>query len=456
MKFFILVSLSLLTAVQIHTQSVGINNSGGLPDPNAILDIEAADKGVLFPRTTPSNIVSPVDGLIIYDTTEHVFKYYDGLEWQSVLNMSTNQFWFADQDGDGYGFPFNVIYSPIAPENYVANNDDCDDTDSATNPEGNEICDDIDNDCDTLIDDADPDITGQLTFYIDSDGDGYGNMSVDTLTCDQPVGYVSNSDDCNDSNPGINPDATEECDGIDNDCDGLIDDEDPSVNGILVYPDMDGDQFGDGSATPDTVCIIPPDYADNNFDCDDSNPNINPLAPELCDGIDNDCDPTTEGNDEPLLGTPCDGPDTDLCEEGVYVCNAGSLECDDMTGDNIEICDDGIDNDCDGQIDCPPGFTCCNNECVDTQENINHCGNCNTPCDDGFSCTIDFCEFGNCEIQIEIGHCFINNTCYMDGDPNPVNECQFCDADNNQTDWTPVANGQPCAGGNCLDGICTP
>jgi hypothetical protein len=76
---------------------------------------------------------------------------------------------------------------------------------------------------------------------------------------------------------------------------------------------------------------------------------------ELCDGVDNDCDPMTpDGADEPTLGDMCDGPDTDLCIEGTMVCDTSTgmigLTCSDTTGDNLDRCDGG-DYDCDGAID---------------------------------------------------------------------------------------------------------
>ena len=73
--------------------------------------------------------------------------------------------------------------------------------------------------------------------------------------------------------------------------------------------------------------------------------------PELCDGIDNDCDPNTpDGADEPTLGNGCDGGDSDLCNEGVIACGGGVLACNDATGDSLEVCD-GADNDCDLETD---------------------------------------------------------------------------------------------------------
>jgi len=74
-------------------------------------------------------------------------------------------------------------------------------------------------------------------------------------------------------------------------------------------------------------------------------------SPDLCDGVDNDCNPATaDGSGETWLGDACDGADSDLCEEGVYECMSGSQSCTDITGDDLEICD-ALDNDCDGSTD---------------------------------------------------------------------------------------------------------
>jgi hypothetical protein len=110
---------------------------------------------------------------------------------------------WVDADGDGY----------------VADQD-CDDQDPASFPGGTEYCDGADNDCDGVVDDNAMDT---MAWYADNDGDGYGNALDHQLSCRQPSGRVSDARDCDDNDASIHPDASESADGIDNDCDGAID-----------------------------------------------------------------------------------------------------------------------------------------------------------------------------------------------------------------------------------------
>ncbi|QQS64300.1 MAG: putative metal-binding motif-containing protein [Chitinophagaceae bacterium] len=98
-----------------------------------------------------------------------------------------------------------------APIGFVTNSGDCDDSNPAINPGATEVCDGLDNNCDGQIDEG-----VKTTFYADADGDGYGNAANTTMACTAPIGFVTNSGDCDDINPAINPGATEVCDGLDN------------------------------------------------------------------------------------------------------------------------------------------------------------------------------------------------------------------------------------------------
>ena len=144
--FFIVIFCVLSFFAYSQNNNVAINNDGSAPNPSAILDVNSPDKGVLLPRTDTSGITSPVKSMMIYDTLSNCFMYYSGVQWLSILYEGTYQFYFADKDGDGSGYPFNVIYAPSPPEFYVANNKDCDDTNSTVNHTADEICDFIDND----------------------------------------------------------------------------------------------------------------------------------------------------------------------------------------------------------------------------------------------------------------------------------------------------------------------
>lgn len=106
-----------------------------------------------------------------------------------------------DNDGDGYDFDV-----------------DCDDTNPDINPGATEICNLEDDNCDGNIDEG-----VMTTYYADADGDGYGDAASTILGCFPPDGYVENSTDCNDADAAVNPGASEICNGMDDNCDGNID-----------------------------------------------------------------------------------------------------------------------------------------------------------------------------------------------------------------------------------------
>ncbi len=156
----------------------------------------------------------------------------------------------GDLDGDGF-------------ENDV----DCDDSDPSIHPGAIEICDGKDNDCDNSIDE------GLLnTYYLDNDGDLYGDANVQVEMCSLPQGYVLDNQDCDDSDAEVNPGETEILDnGKDDDCNPL------TLDTII---DNDDDGYNSGE------------------DCDDNDPTVNPGKIEILNnGKDDDCNPLTPDSD---------------------------------------------------------------------------------------------------------------------------------------------------------------
>ena len=167
---------------------------------------------------------------------------------------------------------------------------DCDDGNAAISPGAEETCNGVDDDCDGGID---TDATAALTWFMDADGDGFGDRAARVVACEQPAGAVDNGTDCNDASNSAFPGAPEICDGADDDCDGRVD-EAGATGGPTWYADTDEDGFGDASS-PVSACEMPPGYVADLTDCDDSLASVNPLATETCNGIDDDCDATVDG-----------------------------------------------------------------------------------------------------------------------------------------------------------------
>jgi len=191
---------------------------------------------------------------------------------------------------------------------------DCDDENPAVNPGAEEIpCNDIDENCD-----------GESLTDIDEDGDGaYLN------------GYCG-PPDCDDENPIVYPGAPELCDGIDNDCDEVIDEGDVCKPSCI---DNDLDGYGEN-------CEL-------GTDCNDNDPLINPAMPELCNGTDDNCNDEID-EDLPLITSYSGNPETKnigVCKEEILVCEGGVYKIDQeqvLPSDEIFDC---LDNNCDGKID---------------------------------------------------------------------------------------------------------
>ena len=184
-------------------------------------------------------------------------------------------------------------------------------------------------------------------------GDGGAVTAVDV----DADGFASDID-CDDTNPAINPAAAELCDGVDNDCDGSVDE---GLTGAY-YVDEDEDGYGDPTSIVE-ACEQTRGLADNPDDCDDSNLLVHPAADELCNGIDDDCDLEVDEADAKDAATWYRDQDEDgygdaadvvvSCEapEG-YIDRAS--DCDDLVAtthpEADELCN-GVDDDCDLHVD---------------------------------------------------------------------------------------------------------
>jgi len=147
-----------------------------------------------------------------------------------------------------------------------------------------EICDEIDNDCDGAIDDEDDnlDYTSAHTWWLDNDGDRFGDPEHPVEACDKPDNTASNDQDCDDERDDINPDADETCDGLDNDCDGQTDRDDLDVllseSDAICFPDVDQDTYGANDSDGFLACECLDGEAERDGDCDEDEPLANPDA----------------------------------------------------------------------------------------------------------------------------------------------------------------------------------
>jgi uncharacterized protein (TIGR03382 family) len=303
-------------------------------------------------------------------TTDEDCDGIDGLQELGVVDGTT---FYVDDDGDGHGDPLRAVQACSAFTGLSVSADDCDDTDATVYPGAADTCGDA---ADTDCSGADGTPAEEALYHPDLDRDGFGDREdVGTRGCESPPGgpWVVDDTDCDDTSSYVRPGAAEVCDGVDQDCDDLVDDLD-GVPEVTWFRDVDNDGFGDGDQAQTTSCGQPPGFVDRAGDCDDDERDVNPEAAEVCNGVDDDCDERVDLDDDTVEGTVLGWKDVDgdsfggcpaagdcdgqpLCELGevdgvMFVGNADDCfdEAADVSPTSAEVPGNTVDENCDGKV----------------------------------------------------------------------------------------------------------
>lgn len=260
-----------------------------------------------------------------------------------------------DVDGDGHGAAAGWVRSCERPEGWVDGFDDCDDARFEVNPDADEVCDTVDNDCDGAVDN---DAVDAVTVYADTDGDTHGDPATASTAC--AFSGSLDDTDCDDADATTYAGAPELCDEVDNDCDGVPDDE---ISDIPYYADSDADGYGAEGDPAGTGCLIPAGFSLTSGDCNDANDDVHPAARELCNDTDDDCDGGVDVDavDAAPFYMDADADGYGLAAESQILCAADGDysailvgDCDDAS-DSVNPAaseaDNDDDDDCDGLID---------------------------------------------------------------------------------------------------------
>jgi hypothetical protein len=272
--------------------------------------------------------------------------------------------YYQDGDADGYGDPGKsaCLCVQVAPYK-VSKGGDCDDGATEIHPGAAEVCDGVDNNCSGAIDEAGA--VGCFPYLRDEDGDGYGLTGVTKCQCKPTAPYsATQGGDCDDGKSAVSPKAAEACNGLDDNCDGITDNQ--GADGCSpFFVDKDGDGFGSYFTAPKCLCgPVTPYVAPAGGDCDDNDGTSYPKAQEVCDGKDNDCDGIIDQKGAKGCKTyyaDGDGDGFGISNLSQCTCKADSYftalqggDCDDQTKTvnpgASEVCN-GVDDNCNGVTD---------------------------------------------------------------------------------------------------------
>jgi len=301
---------------------------------------------------TDTSTVTDADGDGVDDADD--CRPQDATAWQEM-----DYYVDGDRDSYGAGSLLSDCFGSVLTAGYVTNNADCDDIDRAINPGATEVCDGEDNNCDGMVDESAA--ADASTWYADVDDDGFGSTSSPQVACEQPLGYVADNTDCDDTSASAHDYQSFY---VDSDGDGVGSSTAASVcaasapvgyssttgdcddtnfdiyRSATINADADGDSYTSGSVSECIGSSAPAGYsltASSSTDCNDASSSVYPGATETCNSVDDDCDGTT---DEGVTTTYYADADSDTygnatstsaaCSVPVgYVSN--STDCDDTT-----------------------------------------------------------------------------------------------------------------------------
>ncbi len=163
--------------------------------------------------------ISGLDGLVgSLELRIRLESALNTVEEPLAFTVSAGSIWYPDADADGFGNGNAGTFACTAPSGYVSNGFDCNDASATTYPDAPELCDNLDNNCNELIDEG----MTLTTFFADSDNDGFGSANSIVQACVAPFGFVSNNEDCNDTSEYVFPGAAGTSEGLDNNCNGAV------------------------------------------------------------------------------------------------------------------------------------------------------------------------------------------------------------------------------------------
>ena len=221
--------------------------------------------------------------------------------------IDTAPTWYLDNDNDGYGDIEQTLKS-LSGQRWITSRvcrkqADCDDSNGQAFPNADELCNEIDDNCNGVVDEATA--TGAFVVYADADADGFGSVLNVVPSCTQPiiessdgssVIYVVDNTDCNDSDALVSPNGMKRVMPLIMTAMGLLDEgsgPDAPEDSPTFYADNDGDGYGvDGQSI--IQCDAPTGFVGNADDCDDFSATVNPGTTETCNEVDDNCDGTID------------------------------------------------------------------------------------------------------------------------------------------------------------------